>query len=177
VSLVFPHSIPSKLTFSPRSFILYDTQKIRKHAQLAQRGVIPADPVRESVSLVLDIINLCSFFFFASLLCTNGGLTYADLQLPRSSGFFFFSREGASKGGEESVACSRRYSPLHKRLNETESSVPHGVLERKKERETSFLSLISLGQMSWLHSVCLRGRKREKRRFFPLVSLRKIEMN
>ncbi|GAA5857988.1 hypothetical protein JCM8547_006651 [Rhodosporidiobolus lusitaniae] len=41
-------------------FILYDTQKIRKHAQLAQRGVIPADPVRESVSLVLDVINLFS---------------------------------------------------------------------------------------------------------------------
>ncbi|BGP20974.1 hypothetical protein JCM10213_003354 [Rhodosporidiobolus nylandii] len=39
-------------------FILYDTQKIRKHAQLAQRGVLVADPVRESVSLVLDVINL-----------------------------------------------------------------------------------------------------------------------
>ncbi|GAA6035542.1 hypothetical protein JCM8097_000306 [Rhodosporidiobolus ruineniae] len=39
-------------------FILYDTNKIKRHAQLAQRGVIPADPVRESVSLILDVINL-----------------------------------------------------------------------------------------------------------------------
>ncbi|GAA6005961.1 hypothetical protein JCM11491_004073 [Sporobolomyces phaffii] len=39
-------------------FILYDTQKILKHAQLAQRGQIVADPVRESVSLILDVINL-----------------------------------------------------------------------------------------------------------------------
>ncbi|GAA6016704.1 hypothetical protein JCM10207_000153 [Rhodosporidiobolus poonsookiae] len=38
--------------------ILYDTNKVRRHAQLAQRGVLPADPVRESVSLVLDVINL-----------------------------------------------------------------------------------------------------------------------
>ncbi|GAA5935767.1 uncharacterized protein JCM15063_001799 [Sporobolomyces koalae] len=42
-------------------FILYDTQKILKHAQLAQRGAIVADPVRESVSLILDVasIELC----------------------------------------------------------------------------------------------------------------------
>ncbi|GAA5947651.1 hypothetical protein JCM3765_001019 [Sporobolomyces pararoseus] len=39
-------------------FILYDTQKVIKHAQLAQRGAIVADPVRESVSLILDVINL-----------------------------------------------------------------------------------------------------------------------
>ncbi|SCV67090.1 BQ2448_5736 [Microbotryum intermedium] len=39
-------------------FILYDTQKILAHAQLAQRGAIPRDPVRESVSLILDVINL-----------------------------------------------------------------------------------------------------------------------
>ncbi|GAA6063771.1 hypothetical protein JCM10212_006267 [Sporobolomyces blumeae] len=39
-------------------FVLYDTQKILKHAQLAQRGAIVADPVRESVSLILDVINL-----------------------------------------------------------------------------------------------------------------------
>ncbi|KDE02767.1 hypothetical protein MVLG_06690 [Microbotryum lychnidis-dioicae p1A1 Lamole] len=39
-------------------FILYDTQKILAHAQLAQRGAIPRDPVRESVSLILDAINL-----------------------------------------------------------------------------------------------------------------------
>ncbi|GAA5838160.1 hypothetical protein JCM11251_004727 [Rhodosporidiobolus azoricus] len=39
-------------------FILYDTQKIRKHAHLVQRGVIPNDPIRESVSMILDVINL-----------------------------------------------------------------------------------------------------------------------
>ncbi|GAA5898354.1 uncharacterized protein JCM6883_000998 [Sporobolomyces salmoneus] len=39
-------------------FILYDTQKVIKHAQLAQRGLITKDPIRESVSLILDVINL-----------------------------------------------------------------------------------------------------------------------
>ncbi|GAA5889856.1 hypothetical protein JCM6882_004343 [Rhodosporidiobolus microsporus] len=39
-------------------FILYDTQKVRRHAQLVQRGVIPNDPIRESISIVLDVINL-----------------------------------------------------------------------------------------------------------------------
>lgn len=39
-------------------FILYDTQKILRHAALVQRGVLQADPVRESVSLILDAINL-----------------------------------------------------------------------------------------------------------------------
>lgn len=39
-------------------FILYDTSKIRKHAALAQRGMMVADPIRESVSLILDAINL-----------------------------------------------------------------------------------------------------------------------
>ncbi|KAM0748106.1 hypothetical protein T439DRAFT_328085 [Meredithblackwellia eburnea MCA 4105] len=39
-------------------FILYDTQKILKHAQLAERGMVPRDPIRESVSLILDAINL-----------------------------------------------------------------------------------------------------------------------
>ncbi|GAA5982066.1 hypothetical protein JCM11641_004314 [Rhodosporidiobolus odoratus] len=38
--------------------ILYDTQKIRRNAHLAQRGVIRADPIRESVSMILDVINL-----------------------------------------------------------------------------------------------------------------------
>ncbi|KAL8277744.1 hypothetical protein RQP46_009866 [Phenoliferia psychrophenolica] len=39
-------------------FILYDTQKILKHAKLAEMGRMPRDPVRESVSLIIDAINL-----------------------------------------------------------------------------------------------------------------------
>lgn len=38
---------------------LYDTQKVLRHAQLAEQGRMPRDPVRESVSLILDAINLC----------------------------------------------------------------------------------------------------------------------
>ena len=40
-------------------FILYDTQKILKHAKMAEQRLIPRDPVRESVSLIIDAINLC----------------------------------------------------------------------------------------------------------------------
>jgi len=39
-------------------FILYDTQKILAHAKMVQRRVLVADPIRESVSLILDAINL-----------------------------------------------------------------------------------------------------------------------
>lgn len=39
-------------------FVLWDTQKILRHAKLAQAGVIPADPLRESISLELDFINI-----------------------------------------------------------------------------------------------------------------------
>lgn len=38
--------------------ILYDTQKILNHATMAERGQLVRDPVRESVSLILDVINL-----------------------------------------------------------------------------------------------------------------------
>lgn len=38
--------------------ILYDTQKILNHANLAEQGRMQRDPVRESVSLILDVINL-----------------------------------------------------------------------------------------------------------------------
>jgi hypothetical protein len=41
-------------------FILYDTQKILKHARLAQMGAMVRDPIRESVSLIIDAINLCT---------------------------------------------------------------------------------------------------------------------
>ncbi|KDQ63156.1 hypothetical protein JAAARDRAFT_120281 [Jaapia argillacea MUCL 33604] len=39
-------------------FVLYDTQKILKHARLAEQGVIPRDTLRESISLELDMINI-----------------------------------------------------------------------------------------------------------------------
>ena len=39
-------------------FVLWDTQKILHHARLAQAGFIPADPLRESISLELDFINI-----------------------------------------------------------------------------------------------------------------------
>jgi FtsH-binding integral membrane protein len=41
-------------------FVLYDTQKILANARAAAAGRIPADPLRESVSLQLDSINLFS---------------------------------------------------------------------------------------------------------------------
>ena len=36
----------------------YSTQKILHNARLAERGVIKADPVKESLSLELDMINI-----------------------------------------------------------------------------------------------------------------------
>ncbi|PWN89314.1 hypothetical protein FA10DRAFT_267885 [Acaromyces ingoldii] len=39
-------------------FVLWDTQKILQHAKLAQQGLIPADPMRESIGLELDFINI-----------------------------------------------------------------------------------------------------------------------
>ncbi|KAK1993229.1 bax inhibitor family protein [Colletotrichum falcatum] len=39
-------------------FTLYDVQKIRHHARLAERGVIRKDPVNESIALELDFINI-----------------------------------------------------------------------------------------------------------------------
>jgi growth hormone-inducible transmembrane protein len=39
-------------------FTLYDVQKILHHARLAERGLLPKDPVRESISLELDFINI-----------------------------------------------------------------------------------------------------------------------
>ncbi|KWU42775.1 hypothetical protein RHOSPDRAFT_29950 [Rhodotorula sp. JG-1b] len=38
--------------------ILYRTNQVRHHANLAARGSIPRDPVRESVGLILSVINL-----------------------------------------------------------------------------------------------------------------------
>ncbi|KIJ38442.1 hypothetical protein M422DRAFT_781380 [Sphaerobolus stellatus SS14] len=39
-------------------FVLFDTQKILHHARLAQMGQIKADPIKESVALELDFINI-----------------------------------------------------------------------------------------------------------------------
>jgi len=39
-------------------FVLYDTQKILQHARLAEQGIITADPIKESISLELDMINI-----------------------------------------------------------------------------------------------------------------------
>jgi len=40
------------------AFVLYDTQKILAHARMAERGVIPRDPMKEAISLQLDMINI-----------------------------------------------------------------------------------------------------------------------
>ena len=37
---------------------LYDTQKIMHHGRMAQQGLIPRDPVNESISITLDFINI-----------------------------------------------------------------------------------------------------------------------
>jgi len=39
-------------------FVLYDTQKILNHARMAEAGGTPVDPMRESISLQLDMINI-----------------------------------------------------------------------------------------------------------------------
>lgn len=39
-------------------FTLYDIQKILHHARMAERGMIPRDAVKESISLELDFINI-----------------------------------------------------------------------------------------------------------------------
>ncbi|WFD24666.1 hypothetical protein MEQU1_003369 [Malassezia equina] len=39
-------------------FVLWDTQKILRHAKLAEAGLVRADPLRESISLELDFINI-----------------------------------------------------------------------------------------------------------------------
>lgn len=39
-------------------FVLYDTQKMLHHAQLAQQGYMKRDPVKESVAFELDFINI-----------------------------------------------------------------------------------------------------------------------
>jgi FtsH-binding integral membrane protein len=51
-------------------FVLYDTQKILAHARMAQMGAISADPLRESISLQLDFINI--FIRLVQILALQG---------------------------------------------------------------------------------------------------------
>ncbi|KAF8963916.1 inhibitor of apoptosis-promoting Bax1-domain-containing protein [Flammula alnicola] len=39
-------------------FVLYDTQKILKHARMSEQGLMKADPINESIGLELDMINI-----------------------------------------------------------------------------------------------------------------------
>lgn len=39
-------------------FVLYDTQKILKHARLADQGILKRDPLSESIALELDMLNI-----------------------------------------------------------------------------------------------------------------------
>ncbi|OBZ68596.1 Growth hormone-inducible transmembrane protein [Grifola frondosa] len=39
-------------------FVLYDTQKILHHARMAEQGALTRDPIRESIGLELDMINI-----------------------------------------------------------------------------------------------------------------------
>lgn len=39
-------------------FILFDTQKILEHARLAKQGLYEPDPMKESISLELDLLNI-----------------------------------------------------------------------------------------------------------------------
>ncbi|KAI0347694.1 bax inhibitor [Trametopsis cervina] len=50
-------------------FVLYDTQKILKNARLAESGIIPRDPLKESISLELDMINI--FIRLVQILAMN----------------------------------------------------------------------------------------------------------
>ncbi|EIN13837.1 hypothetical protein PUNSTDRAFT_57909 [Punctularia strigosozonata HHB-11173 SS5] len=52
-------------------FVLYDTQKILQHARMAETGAIPRDPLRESISLELDMINI--FIRLVQILAMGGG--------------------------------------------------------------------------------------------------------
>ncbi|KAJ3489591.1 hypothetical protein NLI96_g2006 [Meripilus lineatus] len=52
-------------------FVLYDTQKILLHARMAQAGQITADPIRESIGLELDMINI--FIRLVQILAMQNG--------------------------------------------------------------------------------------------------------
>ncbi|KAI0319047.1 inhibitor of apoptosis-promoting Bax1-domain-containing protein [Amylostereum chailletii] len=50
--------------------VLYDTQKILAHARAAQVGAVPRDPMREAISLELDMINI--FIRIVQILAMQG---------------------------------------------------------------------------------------------------------
>ncbi|KAI0031263.1 inhibitor of apoptosis-promoting Bax1-domain-containing protein [Vararia minispora EC-137] len=52
-------------------FVLFDTQKILKHARMAEAGAMPADPLRDSIALELDMINI--FIRLVQILAMGGG--------------------------------------------------------------------------------------------------------
>lgn len=51
-------------------FVLFDTQKILQHARMAEHGAMKADPLRESISLELDMINI--FIRIVQILAMQG---------------------------------------------------------------------------------------------------------
>lgn len=51
-------------------FVLYDTQKILHHARMAEQGLIARDPIKESISLELDMINI--FIRLVQILAMQG---------------------------------------------------------------------------------------------------------
>lgn len=53
------------------AFVLYDTQRILKHAQMVRAGMAQEDPLAESISLELDFINI--FVRIVQILGMQGG--------------------------------------------------------------------------------------------------------
>ena len=51
------------------AFVLYDTQKILAHGRLVEQGLMKPDPMRESLSLQLDMINI--FIRLVQILAMN----------------------------------------------------------------------------------------------------------
>jgi len=51
-------------------FVLFDTQKILQHARMAEQGVMVRDPLRESIGLELDMINI--FIRLVQILAMQG---------------------------------------------------------------------------------------------------------
>ncbi|EAU92287.2 bax Inhibitor family protein [Coprinopsis cinerea okayama7 len=51
-------------------FVLYDTQKILHHARLVERGAMKSDPIKESIALELDFINI--FIRLVQILAMQG---------------------------------------------------------------------------------------------------------
>ena len=48
----------SRDIIAPLLTIQYSTQKILQHARMAEQGAIPRDPLKESIGLELDMINI-----------------------------------------------------------------------------------------------------------------------